>query len=216
MVKYLWDDSLALESYLESYRLRIKIQEKIIPVCWVSLLTSMSLNPSSNLVMAPEPARAAQLDALSLQVVATLLNPPVTMTPLSPSKPLLKMIIKFALQSWSCLSFIHYALHLSYYAEVKLLLQLLTLIANRPSMDTYRSAILIFITRISHKPIRFSTEGSNDYLRNADNIFIFDTLHYIPISIKMLISIRNSTLSDSSCFQVEQITSRNDFIKVRK
>lgn len=53
---------------------------------------NISLKPFKILVITPEPARAAQLDALSLQVTATFLKPAVMIDALSVSKPLWKNI----------------------------------------------------------------------------------------------------------------------------
>lgn len=53
----------------------------------------MSLKPFNIFLMTPEPARAAQLDALSLHVTATFLKPAVMIAPFSVSKPLRTKII---------------------------------------------------------------------------------------------------------------------------
>lgn len=50
----------------------------------------ISLKPFNIFVITPEPARVAQLDALSLQVTAIFLRPAVMIDPLSASKPLRK------------------------------------------------------------------------------------------------------------------------------
>lgn len=61
---------------------------KKIPWYSVSLLLNICLKPHNIFVITPAPARAAQLEALSLHVTATFLNPVVIMDAVSTSKPL--------------------------------------------------------------------------------------------------------------------------------